>query len=60
MREEERIDRILEKISKEWHKCPDLRLGQLLINIYPAFEWHMFYKADEWFEEALDKWMQEI
>lgn len=33
MRDEERIDRILNKIKTAWKKNPDMRLGQLLINL---------------------------
>ena len=33
MREKERIKRILNKIEKIWNKHPDLRFGQLLINL---------------------------
>ena len=32
MRDPERIDVILNKIREKWHKHPDYRLGQLLIN----------------------------
>ena len=33
MREEARIDRILEKIRTAWKNNPDMRFGQLLINM---------------------------
>ena len=33
MREKARIKRILKLIEKHWNKNPDLRFGQLLINI---------------------------
>lgn len=32
MRDQKRIDRILELIRKKWNEYPDQRLGQLLIN----------------------------
>ena len=33
MREQERIDRITNLINTMWKKTPDMRFGQLLINI---------------------------
>lgn len=57
-RPEDRIDRILEKLGKAWHKTPDLRLGQLLINIDSALEKHLFYTEDAQFEEFLDHWIK--
>ena len=36
MRDEDRIDEILELISEIWHKNPDLRLCQLLGNCFTA------------------------
>ena len=33
MREIERVDRILDKLKEIWKQAPDLRFGQLLINM---------------------------
>lgn len=33
MREEERIDLVLERLAKIWKQYPDLRLGQLILNV---------------------------
>ncbi len=33
MRDEKRIDKILDKIRDTWKQNPDMRLGQLLINM---------------------------
>lgn len=35
MRNPDRINRVLNTISKVWEKYPDLRLGQLIINVIP-------------------------
>lgn len=35
MRNPDRIDKVLNTISKVWKKYPDLRLGQLIINVIP-------------------------
>ncbi len=32
MRDSDRIDRILEKLGRLWHRRPDQRLGQLIDN----------------------------
>lgn len=33
MRDPARIQRICDKLAEEWSKTPDLRFGQLLVNI---------------------------
>ena len=45
MRDSNRIDRILNEIRIIWKKCPDLRLGQLILNAIddPA----LYYIEDE-------------
>lgn len=35
MRNPDRIDEVLNTISRVWKKYPDLRLGQLIINVVP-------------------------
>lgn len=34
MRDPERIDKILAMLGEVWHKNPDLRLGQLIYNVF--------------------------
>ncbi len=34
MRKPERIPVILDEIKKVWEQCPDLRLGQLISNVF--------------------------
>lgn len=34
MRNPERIDIILSQLNELWHKNPDLRLGQLISNVF--------------------------
>lgn len=56
MREIERIDRILDKLDKLWHKYPDQRLGQLLENyvfgyIVPS---PLFHVEDDEIEDRID------
>ena len=33
MRDPDRIDRMIERLRELWHASPDLRLGQLLVNV---------------------------
>jgi hypothetical protein len=33
MRDPNRIPEVLEALRKVWEQCPDLRLGQLLVNV---------------------------
>lgn len=54
MRDAARIERILNKIKKVWNKYPDLRLGQLLINVDTHFGQNIFYYEDDELEDALD------
>lgn len=45
MRKPERIPKILKEVEKIWQKFPDLRLGQLLLNVLrdPA----LYYVEDD-------------
>jgi uncharacterized protein YihD (DUF1040 family) len=52
VREIDRIDRILNIISKLWHLMPDLRLGQLLYN-FAGFGDKEYYIEDDITEEKL-------
>lgn len=56
MRDPARIDRILEKLGREWKKYPDLRLGQLYENLRIIYGGppDPFYWEDDKLEQALD------
>jgi hypothetical protein len=62
MREPERIPLILERLKKIWEANPDLRLGQLIENVFPNTEFD-FISAhaleDEEFITALEKFYSE-
>ena len=45
MRDPNRIDNILAAVGDVWKQYPDLRLGQLLVNVYPSMV--LYYKEDE-------------
>lgn len=57
MRDPNRIDRIVEKLAKEWKKNPDQRLGQLLCNLDRDFGRMPFFYEDDKIERALDRSM---
>lgn len=53
MRDEKRIDIILEEIGKIWHKYSDMRLGQLIGNVLEGAG--LYYVEDESLLDALKK-----
>jgi hypothetical protein len=55
-RDPARIDRILEKLGREWKKYPDMRLGQLYENLRIVYDGPLdpFYWEDDDLEKALD------
>lgn len=53
MRNSDRIDILLRKIKDIWSKNPDLRLGQLILNVVP--ETYLYYIEDEELLKALLK-----
>lgn len=56
MRNPDRIDEILKLISKIWYKNPDLRLTQLIGNIF--IEKDLYYVEDDKLQDGLiDKYL---
>ena len=55
MRDPKRIDRMCDLMKEQWHKYPDQRLGQLLINYVfgRVSEGRIFYQEDDITEERL-------
>lgn len=65
VRDPARINRILEKLRRYWHSKPDLRLGQIVVNLTPPEFVHIggadpFNVEDDRFEEALDAELQKF
>lgn len=54
MRDPKRINRCLRRIKEVWSKYPDLRLGQLLINITPDAR-SLYFVEDEDLVDLLEK-----
>ena len=53
MRDINRIDTILERLGKVWKKVPDMRLGQLILNV--AQDPALYYIEDDQLMDALEK-----
>lgn len=54
-RDPERIDRVIEKLRVLWKTCPDMRLGQLLVNVAPRSEPNpLFHIEDDLWEQYID------
>jgi uncharacterized protein YihD (DUF1040 family) len=45
MRDPNRIRNILDKLQEIWERYPDLRFGQLIMNLFKDYE--LFYMEDE-------------
>ena len=56
MRDPERIDRILTLIRKAWTELPDMRLGQLIINMAGPTD-HLWHLEDDVLEDAVREWL---
>lgn len=53
MRDPKRIKPFLAEIEKIWEKCPDLRFGQLMMNI--KFDRDPFFMEESEFLEAMKR-----
>jgi uncharacterized protein YihD (DUF1040 family) len=51
MRDPARIDRIVGLLRRYWHQYPDLRLGQLIVNVTGSSD--PFYREDDQTEQQL-------
>lgn len=61
MRDKNRINTILDKIEAIWINNPDIRLGQLLVNLAPPrLNNDIFYWEDTDLEVALDNEINRI
>jgi uncharacterized protein YihD (DUF1040 family) len=57
MRDKKRIDIVLSKIKTIWEKYPDLRLGQLILNVVRDTNSHVLYYLED--DELLKKLIEE-
>lgn len=54
MRDPNRIDDILKRLEKVWKKYPDLRISQLIVNVYSSDL--NYYIEDEDFIENIEEY----
>jgi len=55
MRDPKRIDRLLQQLETAWHAFPDMRLGQLLLNVTrPASTSDLWNLEDDQLEQLFD------
>jgi uncharacterized protein YihD (DUF1040 family) len=62
MRNPKRIPKILKRLQKIWEKNPDLRLGQLIENVFPNTPYDYIssnYLEDEEFIKTLEEYYSE-
>lgn len=59
MRDPARINRILEKLGRYWHRYPDARLGQLVSNWAHVLlaDTSSYYLEDDQLEAELDRFL---
>ena len=60
-RDPKRIEIMFDKIRKIWYRYPDLRLGQLLVNVIPVTNpahYDPFYIEDEDLMKLLDRYLE--
>lgn len=58
MRDPQRIDVMLKKIETIWKVQPDLRLCQLIGNMYPASD--LYHKEDDDLNDRLDMYLKRL
>lgn len=54
MRDPNRIDRMSGKLRRYWHAHPDLRLGQIVVNMNKTLS-DPFFVEDEVLEKEIDR-----
>ncbi len=59
MRDPARIDKITNTLNELWHKYPDLRFWQLLLNINWDYRGDFFFVEDDRIEKILEKTLEE-
>ncbi len=62
MRNPDRIDPFLERLSKAWKRVPDWRFGQLMVNISRSMDRDMFFPEDDemidFIEKLIENWFK--
>ena len=53
MRDPNRIDEFCNELARLWHKVPDWRFGQLMMNLFAVYK--IKYSAVDWFNAEDDE-----
>lgn len=53
MRDPNRIDKFCDELAELWHKVPDWRFGQLMMNLFATYK--IKYSAVDWFNAEDDE-----
>ena len=53
MRDPNRIDKFCDELKTIWHKVPDWRFGQLMMNLFAVYK--IKYSAVDWFNAEDDE-----
>lgn len=53
MRDPNRIDKFCNELAKLWHKVPNWRFGQLMMNLFAVYK--IKYSAVDWFNAEDDE-----
>lgn len=53
MRDPNRIDKFCNELKTIWHKVPDWRFGQLMMNLFATYK--IKYSAVDWFNAEDDE-----
>lgn len=53
MRDPNRIDKFCNELAELWHKVPDWRFGQLMMNLFAIYK--IKYSAVDWFNAEDDE-----
>lgn len=53
MRDPNRINEFCNELARLWHKVPDWRFGQLMMNLFAAYK--IKYSAVDWFNSEDDE-----
>ena len=53
MRDPNRIDKFCNELKTIWHKVPDWRFGQLMMNLFAVYK--IKYSAVDWFNAEDDE-----
>lgn len=59
LRDEQRIDELLNTLGELWHKVPDWRFGQLVMNLISYIGRDPFYIEDDKMKEIIESYGRE-